>query len=180
MTNNLAYNILRLFKWNINTPIQLPEKCIICVAPHTSNWDFVIGVLVKYALRVKASFFMKKEWFRFPLGHLMRKLGGIPVERSKKTSMTDRMAQEFKNRDHLIMAVTPEGTRSYNTEWKKGFYYIALKANVPIVLAYIDYKKKEVGYTKTFIPTNGVDEDIRTIKEFYKNVTAKYPTKFGI
>ena len=177
---NMAYRILRWRKWELVQEVTLPEKCIICIAPHTSNWDFAVGVLFKSALRIKASFFMKKEWFRFPFGKMMRRLGGIPVERSKSTSMTDRIASEFNNREQLIVAVTPEGTRSYNTDWKKGFYYIALKANVPIVLAFIDFKFKRVGYERLFIPTGDVETDMVELKNYYKTFNAKYPDKFGV
>ena len=108
----------------------------------------------------------------------MKSLGGIPIDRSKKNNITDIIAEEFHKRDNLIIGLTPEGTRSLNYEWKKGFYFIAQKANVPIVLAYIDYKKKIVGYNKLLNPTN-YEEDIKIIKNFYSNISAKYPEKFG-
>lgn len=180
MKENCAHKILSHFGWQLKTDIELPAKCVICVAPHTSNWDFVIGVLFKSALHIKASFFMKKEWFRFPFGKIMRKLGGIPVDRDRKTSMTDRIAQEYSQREQLAVALTPEGTRSYNPNWKHGFYHIAQKANVPIVLAFIDYKKKTAGYETVFIPTGNIDADIQKIKDYYRNVSAKYPEKFGL
>lgn len=180
MKENCAYKILKCFGWQLVENVELPAKCVVCVAPHTSNWDFVVGMLFKSALHIKASFFMKKEWFRFPLGGMMRKLGGIPVNRSKKTSMTDHIAQEYAQRSQLIVALTPEGTRSYNPDWKRGFYYIALKANVPIVLAFIDYRKKTAGYNTLFIPTGDVEADMQKIKDYYRNVSAKYPKKFGL
>ena len=108
----------------------------------------------------------------------MKLLGGIPIDRSKKNNVTDIIAEEFNKRDSLIIGLTPEGTRSLNYEWKKGFYYIAQKANVPIVLAYIDFKKKKVGYNKLLIPTN-YEDDIIMIKKYYSNINAKYPEKFG-
>lgn len=180
MKHNLAYKILQCRKWQIVTDVELPEKCVVCVAPHTSNWDFVVGMLVKSALHIRASFFMKKEWFRFPLGGMMRRLGGIPVQRDKKTSMTDRIAQEYAAREQLVVALTPEGTRSYNPDWKRGFYYIAQKAEVPIVLAFIDYKERRVGYDTIFYPTGDVERDMNEIKGYYRNVSAKYPRKFGV
>ena len=110
----------------------------------------------------------------------MRALGGIPVDRSKKTSLTDQIAEEFQKHDQFQIGITPEGTRKYNPEWKRGFYYIALKANVPIVLASIDYEKKELGYKKIIHPTGNYDTDIIEIKSFYKNVKGKRPELFGI
>lgn len=178
MKNLIAKKLLSLFKWELDTSIELPKKCVVCIAPHTSNWDFIVGILFKYATNLQASFFMKKEWFRFPLSIIMKSLGGIPIDRSKKNNVTDIIAEEFNKRDSLIIGLTPEGTRSLNYEWKKGFYYIAQKANVPIVLAYIDFKKKKVGYNKLLIPTN-YEDDIIMIKKYYSNINAKYPEKFG-
>ncbi|MCI7728957.1 MAG: 1-acyl-sn-glycerol-3-phosphate acyltransferase [Bacteroidales bacterium] len=178
MKNLISKKLLSLFKWELDTSIELPKKCVVCIAPHTSNWDFIVGILFKYATNLQASFFMKKEWFRFPLSIIMKLLGGIPIDRSKKNNVTDIIAEEFNKRDSLIIGLTPEGTRSLNYEWKKGFYYIAQKANVPIVLAYIDFKKKKVGYNKLLIPTN-YEDDIIMIKKYYSNINAKYPEKFG-
>ena len=178
MKNLIAKKLLSLFKWELDTSIELPKKCVVCIAPHTSNWDFIVGILFKYATNLQASFFMKKEWFRFPLSIIMKSLGGIPIDRSKKNNITDIIAEEFNKRDSLIIGLTPEGTRSLNYEWKKGFYYIAQKANVPIVLAYLDFKKKKVGYNKLLIPTN-YEDDIIIIKKYYSNINAKYSEKFG-
>ena len=110
----------------------------------------------------------------------MRALGGIPVDRSKKTSLTDQIAEEFKKHEKFQLGITPEGTRKYNPDWKKGFYFIAYKANVPIVLATHDYEKKELGYKKIVIPSGNYKDDIIEIKNFYKNTKGKYPELFGI
>lgn len=99
MTKKCARLILKRCGWKIADSLQLPAKCVICIAPHTSNWDFIMGVLFKSAVGLKAHFFMKKEWFRFPLGNIMRCIGGIPVDRSKKTSLTDQIAAEFDKHD---------------------------------------------------------------------------------
>ncbi len=179
MKQNLASRILHRLGWKILMNVQLPDQCVVCIAPHTSNWDFIYGILFKYATSLKANFFMKKEWFRFPLGGIMRSLGGIPVNRDKKQSMTDAIAEQFKHYPVLHIGITPEGTRSYNPDWKKGFYYIAQKANVPIVLAQIDYKRKEIGLGKIFQPTGDVDTDMTTIKKYYSNIGAKFPEKFA-
>ena len=180
MKKNWAYKTLERWGWRINLIQELPKKCVICVAPHTSNWDFIIGMLVKFALDIKANFFMKKEWFFFPMGYLMRALGGIAIQRDKKLRMTDQMAAEFANHDTLCIAITPEGTRSYNPDWKKGFYFIAEKAGVPIVFAALDFKKKEVILGDQFIPTGDADADMIQIKAYYKDINPKFPEKFGI
>ncbi len=175
----LSEKILNWCGWKIKNDIELPDRCVICIAPHTSNWDFVWGNFFNKAMQAKSHFFMKKEWFRFPLGPIMRALGGIPVDRSRKTSLTDQIAQEFACHEKFQIGITPEGTRKYNPDWKRGFYYIACKAGVPIVLAAIDYQKKELGYKKIFHPSGDYDADIVEIKDFYKNVKGKYPELFG-
>ena len=179
-SKNWAYRFLERRHWHIQIPFELPAKCVVCIAPHTSNWDFFYGLLFKKAVGLNARFFMKKEWFRFPLGGIMRAVGGIPVDRSKKTDLTEQMAQTFSTHDKFCIGVTPEGTRKANPNWKKGFYYIALKANVPIVLAYIDYAKKEIGYGMQLMPTGNIDTDMQSIKDFYKGVTGKIPKNFAV
>ncbi len=180
MKKNWAYKTLEYYGWSINLKQPLPNKCVICVAPHTSNWDFMIGIFVKFALGIKANFFMKKEWFFFPMGYLMRALGGVAINRDKKMRMTDAMAAEFDKHESLCVAITPEGTRSYNPDWKKGFYFIAEKAGIPIVFAALDFKKKEIILGDQFIPTGNVDTDMTQIKAYFKDVNAKFPEKFGI
>ena len=180
MDKNFAWHWLRRRGWTLVCSTPLPPKAVVCIAPHTSNWDFVYGMLFKRALRLKISFLMKKEWFAFPLGGLMRSLGGIPVDRSKHALLTDIIAGEFARRNEFYLAITPEGTRSLCCHWKRGFYFIAQKAQVPIVLGYIDYARKEVGYTRLFVPTGDVEADMAAIKNFYKTIGAKYPEKFGV
>ena len=180
MKKNWAYKTLEYYGWSINLKQPLPNKCVICVAPHTSNWDFMIGIFVKFALNIKANFFMKKEWFFFPMGYLMRSLGGVAINRDKKMRMTDAMAAEFDKHESLCVAITPEGTRSYNPDWKKGFYFIAEKAGIPIVFAALDFKKKEIIIGDQFTPTGDVDADMAQIKAYYKDINAKFPEKFGM
>jgi len=171
---------LKLFGWNHELSIEIPDKCVLCVAPHTSNWDFFIGMLFYRAIGGEPHVFMKKEWFFFPLNYLLKSLGILPVDRKKRTSLSDQMVEQFHLRNHFQLAIAPEGTRRKNAQWKTGFYYIALNAGVPIVLAYIDYSKKEVGVKKIFSPTGDVKNDIEEIKSYYKDVHAKHPKRFAI
>ena len=157
-----------------------PEKYIICLAPHTSNWDFMLGQLYSGAIGMKINFMMKKEWFFWPLGPIFKRLGGIPVYRDKKTSMTDSMAQAAKEAKTFRLCITPEGTRSRTEEWKKGFYFIALKAGLPILLYGVDYEKKLIQCTKTIIPTGDFDSDMREIKLYFKGFKGKKPENFTI
>lgn len=177
---NFSAFVLKLFGWKAVMTVPDEPKCVICIAPHTSNWDFVFGKLGASAVGKKAGFLMKKEWFFFPLGPIFRAMGGIPIDRSKKTSVTDWLAAEFGRHSRFEIGITPEGTRKPNPDWKKGFYYIALKAGVPIQLAYLDYGKKEVGVGATFHPTGHVEADMAAIKNFYRDIQGKKPKNFSM
>ena len=157
-----------------------PEKYIIVMAPHTSNWDFVVGTLYARAEGFQCNFLIKKEWFFWPMGILMRKLGGIPVYRDKKTGSTERLARLAMQSKEFHLCITPEGTRQPNREWKRGFYYIALKAQLPILLYGLDYRKKVIECTKVIIPNGDVEGQMAEIKEYFARFTAKKPENFSI
>ena len=165
--------------WTKCVTVAHPDKFIICLAPHTSNWDFIIGQLYAQAEGFKINFLMKREWFFWPLGIIFRSLGGIPVWRSKHTSMTDNLAETAKTKDSFKLCITPEGTRSPNTEWKKGFYFIALKAEIPILLYGVDYEKKKIVCTDSFTPSGNINEDMPKIKSYFKDFKGKKPENFA-
>ena len=165
--------------WTKCVTMAHPDKFIICLAPHTSNWDFIIGQLYAQAEGFKINFLMKREWFFWPLGVIFRSLGGIPVWRSKHTSMTDNLAETAKTKDSFKLCITPEGTRSPNTEWKKGFYFIALKAEIPILLYGVDYEKKKIVCTDSFTPSGNIDEEMPKIKSYFKDFKGKKPENFA-
>lgn len=166
--------------WTKEITVSHPGKFIICLAPHTSNWDFVIGQLYARAEGLKSNFLMKKEWFFFPLGKIFRSLGGIPVWRSRHTSMTDNLAMTAMQNKNFRLCITPEGTRSLNPEWKKGFYYIALKARIPILLYGIDYDRRLISCTKSFIPSGDIEKEMHAIKLYFKDFKGKNPELFTI
>lgn len=172
--------ILNAAGWKVVADMPEPSKSVICVAPHTSNWDLPVGKLAYWSIGRESNFLIKKSWFFFPMNLLFNALGGVPIDRKKKGSMTDLLAEEFANRSHFHLAITPEGTRSRVEAWKMGFYYIALKANVPIQIAYLDFQKKEVGIKAVFYPTGNEEADMRTIQSYYKGVGAKFPHKFHL
>ncbi len=179
MINNIYARVLYgILGWKKDVTVQHPKKCIICLAPHTSNLDFIIGQLYMRAENMRINFMMKKEWFFFPIGHLFRHIGGIPVWRSKHTSMTDNLAAEAEKASYFQLCITPEGTRSLNPNWKMGFYYIALKAGIPILLYGVDYSRKLIQCTKTIVPTGDADRDMQEIKQYFKNFKGRYPEKF--
>lgn len=160
--------------------IDVPDypKAVICVAPHTSNWDFILGELAITSVGRRAGFLMKKTWFFWPLGSLLRAIGGIPVDQKKSSSLTAQLIDRFNSASKLTLAITPEGTRSCTTRWRTGFLRVALEANVPLCLASIDFPSKTIELTHTYTPTGDVERDMRQIKDFYKPYTGKYPEKF--
>lgn len=166
--------------WTKDITVDHPQKFIICLAPHTSNWDFVIGQLFTRAEGRRINFLMKREWFFWPLGPIFRSWGGIPVWRDKKSSMTDNLAQTARQQEQFALCITPEGTRSPNPDWKKGFYYIALKAGLPILLYGVDYEKKCIVATKTIVPSGNLEEDMREIKLYFKAFKGKRPENFAL
>ena len=174
----IARGILRIFGWKVDA--HTPEgvnKCVVVMGPHTSNWDFVIGRLAFLAFGVKGSYLIKKELFFFPLGWLLKRMGGIPVDRGGKRNLTETAVSYFEKNKRMFMVFTPEGTRSYNSNWKKGFYYISEKAKVPIYIGYMDYEKKIGGFHSLFEPTGDIDKDIQYIKNILKNYKGRYPEK---
>ena len=171
--------LLRRLGWTIGSTGENIPKCVICVAPHTSNYDFILGKLFYAAIGREAHFLMKKEWFFFPFNFIFKKMGGFPIDRKQNKSMTDHMAKLFDRYKSLHLAIAPEGTRKKVDKWKKGFYFIALKAQVPIQLAYIDYRKKEMGFKGTFYPTNNVEADIHTIRSYYQGMNGRNWKKIG-
>lgn len=159
-------------------PSEEPARSIICVAPHTSNTDFFIGKLYYNAVGKPSGFLMKKDWFFFPLGILLRAIGGVPVDRSRKEDTVGKVAHYITEQPEMHIAVTPEGTRGYGERWHTGFYRIALEAGIPIELAVIDYKRREVGIFEVFHPTGDVEGDIAYIRSRYSREQAKYPHQF--
>ncbi len=168
--------ILSLLGWKIDrTPPTGAQKCVVVVGPHTSNWDFVIGKLTFSYYGVNAKFLIKKEMFIPGFGWFLKRMGGVPVDRKAKNNMTKQAVSYFSEYDNLFLVFTPEGTRSYNPHWKKGFYYIAQEANVPIYMAYIDYKTKTGGFDELFVPTGDSEKDIRHIKQVLSKYTGRIP-----
>lgn len=179
---NIWKFILNRFHWKVEITATQRDKCVICVAPHTSNWDFILGLFAYKSIGREANFLMKEFWFFFPLKYLLRTLGGIPVPRNnKKGSLTESVINLFDTRDYVNLAVTPEGTRSLTDKWKTGFLYIAYGAGVPIQLGVIDYKRKAVIIDKEYQPVGNVEKDMEAIRAYYAQFpdAACYPEKFN-
>lgn len=178
MQNISRFILTKIMGWRVINRLPEIDKCVVVVAPHTSNWDFVVGKLAYSSLGRTANFLIKKEWFVFPFNLFFKSIGGIPVARDRKTSMTNVLAAEFDKHEKLHLAITPEGTRKPRKEWRKGFYFIAKKAGVPLMLIGLDYGKKEASVLDIFYPTGIYAQDIVKIKSYYKDITAKKPENF--
>lgn len=178
---NFAGRLLKLFGWKVDITVPDVPKCIICVAPHTSNWDFIVGKLAYSSVGRTAGFLMKSAWFFWPLGCFFRAIGGIPVERrGKGCSLTQVVVDKFNSSERMQLAITPEGTRSLQHNWHTGFLHIAYEAHVPIMIGVLDFARKEVRVKDEFVPTGDVQADLRAVKEFYRGVEGKYPEKFTV
>lgn len=166
---NVWGKLLRYIGWEVQITVPRRDKCVICVAPHTSNWDFILGLTAYYSMGRKANFLMKDFWFFFPLKYLLRALGGIPVPRKagKGGNLTDNIIRMFGERDYVNLAVTPEGTRSATSKWHTGFLYIALGAGVPLQLGLIDYTSRKIIIKDEFYPTGNVEADLQQVKNYY-------------
>lgn len=172
--------ILQLAGYKIidTTPkgVQNYQKAVMIAAPHTSNWDYVYTMAALYALDVPIKYLGKASLFKFPLGILIKKLGGIPVRREQKNNMVNDMAKMINESiEQMILIIPAEGTRSYSKEWKSGFYHIAQTAGVPIILGFLDFAKKEVGFVDEFNPTGNYEKDLKIIQKKYVGITPKFP-----
>lgn len=178
---NIWKSFLKMCGWKVEITAPRREKCVICVAPHTSNWDFIIGLAAYRSLGRKANFLMKEFWFFFPLGYLLRALGGIPVPKKRGSDLTASIIHDFGTRNYINLAVTPEGTRSRTDRWRRGFLYIAYGAKVPLQLGIIDYENSRVIIRDEYLLTGDPDADIAGIKKYYSNYAnaARYPRKFS-
>jgi 1-acyl-sn-glycerol-3-phosphate acyltransferase len=168
----------KILGWRIGSEFPRLAKCVIAVAPHTSNWDFPVAKLAYASIGRTANFLIKAEWFIFPFNLFFRAIGGIPVQRKKNSSLLDTLAAEFGRRDRMQLAITPEGTRKPVKEWKKGFYYIAFEARVPILLVGLDYGKKAALFLGLIYPSGDYENDIEEIKSRYANIRGKIPENF--
>ncbi len=172
--------ILKTFGWKEIGAFPDLKKCVVIIAPHTSLMDFVIGKLYYSSIRKKPKFIIKKEFFVFPFGYILKAIGGIAVDRKKGVSIIEQIVEKFKKSENLIVNITPEGTRKKVKRWKKGFYQIAEKANISIAVSCIDYKKKQMGVIAVFHTTGDYNKDIKEIRNYYKGISGKYPEKFYI
>lgn len=176
----LWYWLYRLLGWKGEYRHPNTEKFIIIVAPHTSNLDFFIGFIYSRAFALPfPNFLAKDSLFRGIFGPVWRWLGGIPVNRSERTNFVDQVAAEFQKRKRMVLAITPEGTRSHSAYWKTGFYYMAQKANVPVIMATIDYARKFISCGDVAEITSNMEADLARICAHFTNITPRHPERYG-
>lgn len=168
--------VYRLTGWTCTGQTPTHRRFVIIVAPHTSNWDGFYLLLAAAMLRLRFSFFGKHTLFRGPLGWFLARMGGIPLDRSRHQSLVSQAVSWFKSRESFAIGIAPEGTRFLTPGWKTGFYYIALQAEVPIYLGYIDYSRKEAGILPEVItPSGDIEKDFSELRRLYSPMRGKHP-----
>jgi len=170
--------LMRLLGWRIDGTLPDLPKYVVIGAPHTSNWDYVLFLGVMFSLRMNVRIMAKAEVFRFPVGWFFRYCGGVPVDRKRSTGLVEQMVHAINESETFILTISPEGTRHYVTEWKKGFYHIAKGAGVPIVMGQIDGRHKTVHILKEpFHPTDDIEADMKAIKGNFEGVVGINPKR---
>ena len=175
----IARGFLAVTGWKPDGARPEALRFVLIAAPHTTNWDFPYLLAFAALYDIEISWLGKKSLFRPPFGWIMRALGGIPIVRHRRENVVTAMAAAFEGRERLGLVVPAEGTRSHVDYWKSGFYHIARKAEVPIVLSYLDYEKKRGGFGPVFYPAGDVGRDMEVIRAFYEGKQGKFPKLFG-
>ncbi len=175
MLKFLSRLLLKLWGWKVIGNPPPDKKYLIIVAPHTSNWDFVIAVIARKAIDIEMHYMGKSPLFKPPHGFIFRWLGGFPVDRSKPNGLVNSAVELFRNREHFILTLSPEGTRKKVDRWKTGFWHIANQAGIPICMVGLDYGKKQVVYLGMFNTTGNIENDMPKIKARFKEIRGKHP-----
>lgn len=170
----LGRALMRLSGWQFEGVLPDIPKVVIAVAPHTTNWDFVIGVMVLWALDIKISFLGKHTLFRGAFGKWMRSIGGIPVDRESTHGVVGDAVLAFQRSDRMVLALAPEGTRRLDKGFRMGFLHIAHGARVPILLAYFDFSRRIVGFGPLVVTTGNVERDIKFVLDYYRPIHGRY------
>lgn len=171
--------ILRLAGWRVDKQLPALDRYVLIAYPHTSNWDFVLGMLAKWSLQLPLNWVAKHSIFRGPLRPLLIAMGGVPLNRQKSSGFIEKNIELFRQRDKFILGLMPEGTRSKTRRWKTGFYHIARGADVPIALGYLDYRHKVIGVAKLIYPSGDIHRDFEQIKAFYADKQGYRPENQG-
>ena len=173
----LARGALRAAGWRFEGNLPDVSKAVVIVVPHTSNWDFVIGVLGLFAVGVRVSWLGKHTIFRPPMGWMMRWLGGIAVDRTSPKGVVEQIVARFRSADSLLLGLSPEGTRRRVERWKTGFYHIALGAGCAIVPIAFDYGSSIIRFGPPMLPSGALEEDLALLARFFAGSTARRPDR---
>ena len=165
----------KVLGWRLVGNLNLLKKCVVIAAPHTHWQDLFIAVMARKIMQKEINFIGKKELFKFPLGYFLRKLGGKPVKRGKKSNNVKSIADIFKKTDLFRLALSPEGTRKKVEVWKTCFYYISKEANVPIISSSLNFKDKEIKISDPYYLTDSKERDIKFLMSFFKDIKGKIP-----
>ena len=179
MKKLLARAFLKITGWTSEGRRPDPRRYVLIAAPHTSNWDLPYLLAFAWLYDVRISWMGKHQLFRPPVGWFMRALGGVPVERHKRGDMVGQMARVIEEAESIALVVPAEGTRGYVAHWKSGFYHIARRADVPIVLSYLDYSRRVGGFGPAIVATGDLCSDMEDIRNFYADKKGKFPELFG-
>lgn len=169
---------LALTGWTMDGELPARKKYIMIAAPHTSNWDFPLMVALVFRFRLKVYWMGKDAMFPLFIGSFFRWFGGIAIDRSKANNLVQQAIDTFDESESMVIIIPPEGTRAKVQRWKSGFYHIAVGAQVPIALGYLDFKEKRGGFLGVFEPTGDYEADLPKIQAFYKDITPKYPDNY--
>ncbi|NNF40586.1 MAG: acyltransferase [Woeseiaceae bacterium] len=177
MLRGLARLLLRIGGWTAVGEMPDVPKGVVIAAPHTSNWDGVWALIYKVAIGAEIHFFAKQSLFWFPLGTLLRSLGGIPLDRSRAGSAVQHAIDLFNQQDRFFFGLAPEGTRKLMPGWKSGFYRIAAGARVPVFMGFLDYRHKRVGIGDRVDLSGDPEADLAVFREFYKDIQGQHPAQ---
>lgn len=179
MLQKMALAIIKISGWTLVGEAPTIKKAVIIAAPHTSNWDGFWLLVAKCALKFDVRFLAKHSLFWWPLSSILHAFGAMPIDRSVASSTVDELVKKFAAEEKLFLALAPEGTRRWKPHWKTGFYQIAKAADVPIVLAFIDYKRKHMGIGITLPAGNTIEADLQSIRDFYEPFVGRRPDRCG-
>jgi len=171
--------LMRRIGWSLSLPIPPTARFVLVMYPHTSNWDFIIAIIARYATGWPVKWLGKHTLFRPPLGVLFRAMGGIPVNRTTPGTLLDDLSRDCLTHDTLIIGIAPEGTRSYVDCWKSGFHRVASTAHIPIALGYIDYRRRTVGVIDYITPGDDFSADMEYIADAYAGIEGRHPECAG-
>jgi 1-acyl-sn-glycerol-3-phosphate acyltransferase len=171
----LGWLALRAIGWRLEGRRPSGSRAVLLAAPHTSNWDLPLMLAAAYAFGIRPCWLGKRELFRWPFGGLMRWLGGVAVDRTRRDNLVVQVVARFASLAHLMLVIPPSGTRSQALHWKSGFYHIARGAGVPVVCTFLDYRRRVAGIGPATMLSGNVIRDMDEIRRFYAGVTAKYP-----